>query len=79
MALRIEELNDDIHPLTEHKSRKDIGVMRRSIFSRQNFEAAFKFQSGHNPDMEVMDSIIGHSVVKAHTAQRQERQRGMKV
>ena len=61
-------------------------MRRQNIFSRQNSEAAIKFVSGFNPDMEVMDTVIGHSVVKADTAQQQEHQRilcldggGMKV
>ena len=75
-----------MYDLTEHKPRKDIGAMRRNIFTRKNSEAALKFQSDHNPDMEVMDSVIGHSVVKALAAQQQESQKvlcldggGMKV
>ena len=34
-----------------------------------------KSLSGHNPDMEVMDSIIGQSVVRANTVQQQQDQR----
>ena len=70
----------------EHRSQKDIGKRRRNIFKRQNSAPKFKSMSSFNPEMEVMDTVIGHSVVKANTAQRQGRQRilcldggGMKV
>ena len=40
------------------------------IFCCQNSETARRSQSGHNPDMEVMDSIFGQSVVRAHLIQK---------
>ena len=57
----------------ERKSRKDIGIRRRNIFIRKNSEAAFKSVSGFNPEMEVMDSIIGHSVANALTPAQQQK------
>ena len=61
-------------------------MRRRNILSRKNSEAAFKSVSGFNRDMELMDTVIGHSMVKPHTAQQRDHQRvlcldggGMKV
>jgi hypothetical protein len=65
-------LHNDLHFPLEPKTRKDIGMRRQNIFTRQNSEAVFKSISGFNSDMEVMDTVIGHSVVKSHTAQQQQ-------
>ena len=47
-------------------------MRRQNLFRRQNSETARRSQSSHNPDMEVMDSIIGQSVVRAHLVQKRE-------
>ena len=61
-------------------------MRRRNILSRKNSEAAFKSVSGFNRNMELMDTVIGHSMIKTHTPQQRDQQRvlcldggGMKV
>ena len=46
----------------ERRTRRDISLRRRNLFRRQNSETATRT---HSPDVEVMDSVIGQSVVKA--------------
>ena len=50
-------------------------MRRQNIFRRQNSVEARKSLSEHNPDMEVMDSIIGQSVARARVVQQQQDQR----
>ena len=61
-------------PYLERRTRREleIGMRRQNLFHHQNSETARRNQSGHNPDMEVMDSIIGQKVVRARRVQKQE-------
>ena len=63
----------------EHRSCKDIGTRWWNILCWKNSEAAFKSKSGFNRDMELMDTVIGHSMVKAHTAQQQDHHRVLRL
>ena len=57
------------------QKHREIGVRRRNIFRRQNSVTARKSLSEHNPDMEVVDSVIGQSVDRAHTVQQRDDQK----
>ena len=56
----------------ERRTRREISMRRQNIFRRQNSETATRT---YNPDVEMMDSVIGQSVMRAGLIQKQEDQR----
>ena len=56
----------------ERRTRREISMRKQNIFYRQNSETA---TITHNSDMEVVDSVIGQSVMRAGLVQKQEDQR----